>query len=826
MNIFLKEDSPKRCSLAALTCIGLMTTMPAFAQAMPEPLPESDIIEVVKYDFNIAAQSLGEALLEFGMQSGLQVSVDTADVAGKDTSGVQGSMSLHDALDILLDGTGLQYRINGRMLSVTKILESEEDVINLAPVKLKGNRMQRPGQTEGSGSYTTPSMATATKLNLSPRETPQAITVMTRQRMDDQAMVDILDVVTNAPGLSMNSYGVGRPTFYARGFMIDNIIEDGIPTAFDSYIPSPLANLSMYDRVEVVRGSTGLTQGAGNPSAAINLLRKRPTVDFRAEVSTNIGSWNDLSLTGDVSGALNQDGTIRGRVVAYVQDGESFRDFEKENSQLFYATLDIDLSDNSLLNFGFSHFESDTNFVWGGMPLSVTTGTHLDLPRSTFVGADWEFLDQNMDTFFVSFDHNFSDDWSFHFNGKYVETYTDVLGTWLRPSSEVDGFSHGYWSGVNDFDQVGFDAHFSGNFELFGRSHKVVLGGTVNDENRDSIQFYGSRTGLLTEGVDLFTWQADSIPKPALGLDHPGRFTEEGSIIQNSLYGVSQFNLSNSLKAITGIRFDWYENIGRWSQTKEDGNPTIYGGLIYDLNTTYSVYASYTDIFTPQQEQDLNRQTLVPIVGENYEIGLKGAYYDGTLNGSIALFQVDQTNRAQQIADQTLSPYYPDHTSFEATGLVRSSGIDFEIQGAITQDWQLGFGYTYTRTEYRKDANPSNVGEQFDTGLPEHLFKLNTSYTLPGESGKWRVGASYSYQSEFYYDIDIGDAVVRNEQSGYGLLGMMVDFKATDNITIQANINNVLDKTYYRTIGDHYYWGANEAYGDPRNYTVTARYKW
>jgi outer membrane receptor for ferric coprogen and ferric-rhodotorulic acid len=146
--------------------------------------------------------------------------------------------------------------------------------------------------TENSGSYTTPQMSTATRLPLSIRETPQSVTVITRQRIEDQNMVTISDAMQNMPGVSVStSSGTEHDHFYARGFRVDNISFDGLPVSLELYGPDfLLADMMMYDRIEVVRGAAGLMEGAGNPSASVNLVRKRPTRDFRFNLSGHAGS--------------------------------------------------------------------------------------------------------------------------------------------------------------------------------------------------------------------------------------------------------------------------------------------------------------------------------------------------------------------------------------------------------------------------------------------------------------------------------------------------------------------------------------------------------
>lgn len=192
--------------------------------------------------------------------------------------------------------------------------------------------------TEGTGSYTTGSTNTATKLALSLRETPQSVTVITRKRMDDQ---NIQSLTTSAHGdrYHLTKIGTDRSTYYSRGFEISDLQYDGIPTNIsENYSMDVMStsNMAIYDRVEVVRGANGLMQGTGNPSAAINLVRKRPTQDFRLGAELGAGSWDNYRGQVDVSGPLTPTGNVRGRAVAYYNNANSYRDGSERDNQLLY----------------------------------------------------------------------------------------------------------------------------------------------------------------------------------------------------------------------------------------------------------------------------------------------------------------------------------------------------------------------------------------------------------------------------------------------------------------------------------------------------------
>ena len=696
---------------------------------------------------------------------------------------------------------------------------TQTDALVLGATEISSERLG--ATTEDSGSYTTGTMSTATKLSLSIRETPQAVTVMTRQRMDDQGMTSINDVVKNTPGLFLSqSSGPNRQTYSARGFDIDNIMLDGLPGYYTGYNTSTQPNLAMFDRVEVIRGATGLITGAGNPSAAINMVRKRPTVTPRVTLTGAAGSWDDYRGEFDASGALNDNGTLRGRVVGSYQDANSFRDKEDSSHGLFYAVGEADLSDSTTLMAGISHQEDQNNLFWGGLPLSAT-GHHLDLPRSTYPGTDWENKRVATDTLFGEINHRFDNDWKLRvagstsaldglFSGTYQSRYNPVA------SDPTPGplATTAYQSRTNER-QHAVDAYASGPVQAFGRTHEVVVG--VSRRVQDTTSEYYAPYDLF---LPIGAAKPDFVRDPANAKGHT-------VTSQDGVYLTTRLSLADPLTLILGGRLDWYDvddRQGSAGDFKVTRNVTRYAGLIYDLNDTYSVYASYTDIFAPQSARNPGGSVLQPVMGENYEVGIKGEYFDGALNASLAVFRVDQTNRPVSV-DASRCIVGP--SCSEAAGEVRSQGIDLELQGALTDNWQVGAGYTYTRAHYIKDANPANINQQFDTDTPEHLFKVSTMYRFQGPLEKLRVGGNVYWQSRLYNDIDYNDGAERTyrvQQGSYAVADLMAGYQVTPHLDLQLNANNIFDRTYYSAIGSDEIWGATDTYGNPRSYMMTAKY--
>lgn len=664
--------------------------------------------------------------------------------------------------------------------------------------------------TEGSRSYTTGAMSTATKLPMTMRETPQAVTVITRQRMDDMGMTSINDAIDATPGVFLSySSGPGRQTYYARGFEIDNLMYDGIPSGYNGVGVGVQPNLAMFDRVEIVRGATGLVTGAGNPSAAVNMVRKRPLAEQRVTLTGAAGSWDDYRGEVDASSPLNESGTLRGRVVTSYRDANSFVDGAEEDHGLFYAITEADLSDDTTLAVGFSHQKDKTNNFWGASLVGLD-GRHQDLPRSYNPGTDWENKEQETNTLFAELRQQLANDWKLQVNANYSDLNALFSGSYQSRFDETTrSLERTVWQAKYDEHKLGLDSFFSGPFEAFGRTHEMVVGASkrITDMNTHSYSPY------------VTNWPVDG-GKPD--------FTRTGSkrtvTTEDGVYLTTRLSLADPLKLILGGRLDWYDYDDKErsdADYKVTRNVTRLAGLIYDLDDHHSVYVSYSDIFKPQTEKDITGSPVRPIEGKNYEVGIKGEYFDGALNASAALFRIDQENRAVE----TSRIGCPQTACYLASGEVRSQGIDLEIQGALTENWQLGAGYTYARVHTLKDAaNPQNEKQRFDTDMPEHLFKLSTVYRFQGPLEKLRVGGNMSWQSRMYNDIALDDgSSYRLKQGAYALTNLMAGYAVNENLDLQLNANNIFDKKYYSSISTSIEYGG-DTYGTPRNLMLTAKY--
>lgn len=796
-----------------------MTNFPRRSLALCVSLFIASLAQAAPVAINLPAQPLADSLQKLGQAGGLQVVYEPGAVVGKTAPAVSGQMDSAVALQRLLAGSGLVGNVQGNVVSVTAPTMATGSAIELGAtaVSAAGNSIAGTATTENSGSYTTGSMNTATKLPLSIRETPQSVSVITRQRIEDQGLNDVNDVVKYAPGVTLRKFGGDRQQFLARGFTVDNLMYDGLPTILSTFTQDTLAeaDLAMYDRVEVVRGATGLMTGSGSPSATLNLVRKRPTATPQVSITTSAGSWDRYRTEVDASNKLNDSGTVRGRVVAAYQDDKSYQDERNKQRQTFYGVLEADLNDSTTWTIGASKQRDDATSDWGSLP-SGYNGENLGLSRSTFLSGDWAYWDRDNVSVFTDLTHRFDNGWNARLAGSKIWAESNTFSNYL--SFPYPYLGSGYEQGAGQYDttdtQTNLDGSLSGPFQLFGREHELSVGVSHRQEKFD-------QTGGWWAGypVDPYNIRPGSVPKPSR--EDRTAYASKNTATEDAAYAVARFNPIDPLHIIVGSRLSWYDydnrsGDGDYKVTQE---VTPYAGVIYDLNDTYSVYASYTEIFKPQTEQDSSGSVLDPMTGKSYEIGLKGEYFDGALNASVALFDMTQENRAYLLANQSTAncPSFPASSCYGSAGEVRSRGIDTEITGALTPNWQFSAAYTLILSQYVKDEAESNKGKRFAPDQPKHLFKAATSYNFEGDLNKWRVGADILAQSDTFNRVGSGYAT----QDSYAVVGLMAGYRFDEHWDGRVNFNNVFDEKYWQGIPTG---SGSGTYGDPRN--VMFSLKW
>ncbi|MCD4514351.1 TonB-dependent siderophore receptor [Brucella pseudogrignonensis] len=801
-----------------LGCALPLSSTGAFAQAQPAAAASETV------NFQIPAQSLSSAINAFIRQSGWQISYSSALARGKTSAAISGSMTPGVALQRLVAGTGVSVRVRApgsaalidpSIAAVDAQIEDGSTVLETITVVGAGNSV-----TEGTGSYTTGVMNTATPLDLSVRETPQSVSVVTRARMNDSAMVTVEDAVNYTTGMTVTSTSSERHVYNSRGFEVNNITVDGLVTSLDSDVMGT-AGVAMYDRIEIVRGATGLLEGAGNPSASVNLVRKRPTDTFQGEVTTSIGRWNDYRGILDVGGPLNDAKTLRGRFVTSLRDSDTFTYGQKREQHLFYGVIEADLTENTTLTFGGYHTKEDSPGAdWAGLP-TREDGTFYDWDRSARAAPLWTYWNKENASVFAEIVHTFDNEWKAEAKGAYITGKMDMAGTSLYGRESDDTFSWNAATYHYEHDQITLDARARGPVEMFGREHQIAIGANYRHYKADDGP--GGWPPEYSYRFDPSDWKnsVDSAIEPGWN----SAWSRDSTITQYGIYGTAKISLTDPLNLFVGGRLNWYDydqtlRSGTWTGVgsyEAKGEVTPYVALTYDVDTNHTVYGSITGIFNPQNYTSASGSLLDPVEGKNYEVGVKGEYLGGRLNASFSVFQIDQTNLADALPSDscvvtTISCYAP-------AGKVRSRGFEAEVSGEIADGWRASIGYAFTHAKYVEDSINGSAGDRFGTRTPKHLVTLATVYTFDGALEGLRVGASARIQSRTERSWP---EFATTHQPGYAIVNLMAGYSPHDNLDFQLNVNNLFDKVYYRNISLP---AEGNQFGEPRSFVLTAKYK-
>lgn len=831
----MQARAPRRRTLPALRpltlalqliCIGALIVAPTLT-----PMAQAQQTNNGVRNYDIPSGSLTSALTRFIGESGIFLAGTGELTQDKTVAGLRGSYTVQQGFERLLAGTGLEAvaRENGNFtLRRLPVAVSQGDSASTLPAVVVSG-VHDNSITEGSGSYAARATNTATKLKLSQRETPQTISIVTRQRIDDQSLDSISEVLEQTPGISVQNLGSERFNVYSRGYSVDNYQYDGIPTSLDvvSQISSQsLADMAIYDRVEVLRGPVGLMTGAGDPSATVNLVRKKPTAQFQGYASVGIGSWNMQRTEVDLSGPLNQAGTLRGRVVGAFQKNDSYVDYYHQEKQVFYGVLEADLTDSTLLTAGLDY---QKNKPLGGsstgFPLFYRDGRQTQFARSTNPASNWSFNEQDVLNAFVSVEQKLPADWSLKASVNYLHTdrdYASAAASWGFPN-QATGAGVLLYGGSGDTEQTqtGIDLMLQGPFELLGRKHELVLG--LSSSEYDNQHQPNRGTGIEGRAINIYTWNNYTTPPVS-----PGKLYLGSTVIrQTGAYAAVRFKPRDDLALLLGARVSSYDYDYklRYTLPASQGNNsttsyrksdviTPYAGIIYDLNDVHSVYASYTSIFKPQSSRDRTGETLKPREGTQIELGLKSEFFGGRLNTSAALYQIKQDNFAE------LDPGYfvPNTTSsaYRAVQGAKTNGVDLEVTGKLTPDWNISASYSRSTTE-KDDVRLSTVA-------PANMLKLWSTYRLPGAWNGLTVGGGVNWQSEIYFTASpaaIGKSVTARQES-YAVANLMARYEFSKQLSAVLNINNLFDKTYLSALDPTFYSGY---YGAPRNASLTLKYQ-
>lgn len=778
---------------------------PAAAHAQAAPAAQAQPV-----GFAIPAQPLGDALVAFGRQSGWQVAVDPALVAGRSAPAVSGALSPETALARLLDGSGLIWRRTAAASVVVERVDAGGAMV-LGQVSVQGRQgpvSPDPDATEGSRAYAVKRASVGQKAAVPLKEIPQQVTVIPHARIEEENLTRLEEAMQTATGVTLLPSDSGRGAIFLRGFELDTFSIDGLPSTVSSaYGTQP--DLFMFDRVEVLRGPSGLFGGASEPGGTVNLARKRALAEPGGTASVSIGSWSSYRGEMDVTSALNAEKTVRGRLVAAYDSRESWVKTAGVDSKLVYGTVEVDLDPDTTLSIALSHDEKDKS-PDAGLP-AYASGAFLDVGRSSSVSPDWNRFDSTDSQGLIELQHRLASGGEIKAATRLVNRETDFKyglsnGT-VNPSTGAFTMNaiERHW----DEQSAAADLHVTQPVEAWGLTHVFTAG----------VDYRYTNNGLTSGSAGLGSQTFDSAP----GVAEPTiaqTADRDTTLEQRALYGEARVKPVAPLTLIVGGRLQGYDLDNRNNRTdvtdskSEDGVFVPFLGAVVDLTGEISAYVSYSEAFQPQTNLSAAGEVIDPRESRQVEVGLKGGFLDDRLNLQVGVYRLVDTNRA--MAD-------PDNSGASiSAGKVVVKGVDAEVSGSVTENLELFAGYAYAYSDTRVAA--ANATSVYSTWTPKHTVNLRARYSFAeGDLEDLWIAGGMRAVSDYYTENTTSGA--RWTQDAYALFDAQVGYAFTEAVNATLTLNNIFDKTYYARAGNGS--GTTFAYyGEPFNATfkITAKF--
>lgn len=659
--------------------------------------------------------------------------------------------------------------------------------------------------------YKADTNSTSMRMEATQLETPGQVTVIDEQLIDEQRASTLGEVLKNDASIGAGATTRNREQFTLRGFGLSSssgFLRDG--KQHWSHYRQPI---ELLDRVEVLKGPSGLLYGQSAPGGLVNMVAKKPTYETQVSVSQDLGSNNDSRTTADVSGSLNEDQTLRGRAIVSKQTYNSWRQYSDgtvPSTERFVGGLflDYDVTEDITVSLHYDRTIDDG---------SVDSGAYIK-DGKTVIGDDhiwdaqWSKIENDVENIGIDVAANLTDIWRINASYNYQdfnrhdvesfpkeETYDPTTGTYTQGGSDRTD----KWV----FQTASID--LIGEFDALGVSHQMLLGSNWLGYSYDRLEYsFNSTTATVGEPAEAPVRNPSKDPR-----DTSSEYNNWG------FYAQDMITFNEQWQALVGVRFDRQVEEGL---AEEATSPKF--AVIYHPTDTGSIYATYSESFEMQGEVSGSEyvndgQKLDPLRGKLYELGTKWELMDNQLFVSGAVFDITQENST---IDVDLGNGKKEKTQ---SGERVHRGAELAVQGFITEQLSMSGSATYLDAEYAKDEKyqgnrPADVPEYSATVWTRYAFTNNTNANL----GAIYVGERY------------GDAANTFKKDGYTRfdLGLSHTIKYDQDLTFVArfNVENLFDTDYlagggstgkngYETDG-----AQNVVIGEGRNYMATLQVKY
>lgn len=778
------------------------------------------------YDFNIPAQPASQVLDALARQAGLQPFFADSVVKGVHSPGVKGRMSLREALDKALAGTGLGYQFTAEKAVAIKAAPVERTT-ELPPITVTS-----PAENVATRGYQPLRAFAATKTDTPLLETPVAVQVVPKSVLEDKQIVSIQEAVKYVSSVQPpQSSFLYYDTFIVRGLQTsNNIFRNGLKLT----AVAGAADMAFVDRIEVAKGPSSMVYGRVWPGGMVNLVTKSPQPEAAFSVQQQVGSWNSYRTTVDATDAMNAERTAAYRLMAVYDKGDSFIDHQHHENKALAAYFSWTPSARLKGNFQLEYYDQKgTSMGSYAQQIPIVGNRPASLPRNWTQNdpAAWSSFPDTAKRLNLAFDWTYvlSDEWTLSHRFNYFTLDENQSYITYQAFNAATGMLSRKFSYL-PAERVGYSTNLdlSGEFNTGAVKHKVLVG---LDWFWTDFVLKGYNEGSTLNRIpalDIYAPVYGNIDTRLMGdyFDSARSNVFTKSRMKDAgLYFQDQISLDEKWELLLGGRYDVAKDSGVLvaGTTSAACFPNCAGadnpnyptdrhfsprvGVLYKLDGNTSLYGSYSEAFdsTNLTSRSFDGTPFSPQTGKQYELGAKALLLNGKLSASATLFELRQRN--------LLTPD-PVHTGFSvATGEVLSRGLELDLAGALSEHLSVIGAYTYNPTKVTADNTvgaANTLGKQF-VGVPTQSASLWLKYdAAPGaaEGFTYGLGAYLSGQRQI-------NTTNTAQIPGYGRLDAMIGYRTRvkgKQVTAQLNVQNLLDKTYFEYGGSAY-----AQYGAPRN---------
>ena len=633
--------------------------------------------------------------------------------------------------------------------------------------------------------------------NVPIKELPQAVSVISAQELDAMGISNFQTALSLDSSLSrQNNFGGLWESFAIRGFSGD----ENLPSAYliNGFSAgrgfSGLRDTSNIESIEVLKGPASALYGRGEPGGTVNIITKKPQFEQQGYLKLSAGEYAHQRLEGDYTSGITDD--IAFRINGSYEDSESFRDTIESKKTAITPSIFVKLGDDTSLTYEFEYVDQEVPFDRG---IPVLPGVNIS--PETFLG---EPSDGPMEVeamgHQLTLQHQINADWFLSLGAGYrdssLEGYSSEIE--LSPGRQLlyaDGETVSRQRRYRDYDakDASLRVELNGSFDALGTKHNVLIGADGYDYELHSIQerwrtAWGS--GDTTFSINAYN--------PVYGQTAPETSPTQDNLEEQNAFGIylqDQMALSEKVNLLIGVRFDKFEQDitnnfsgNTVSQSKSEVNPRI--GISYQVDDGVTLYSNYAEGFRPNSGADANSNAFEAEKSESIEAGVKWSLFNDVLSGTVALFKTEKSNILT--AD-------PINSGFSvALGKAESSGIELESRFNLTENTVLDIGYTYIDAHTVNDMTNPDWGVSIAANsqlinVPKHTLNMSLIHYAEVADTPLQLGAHVLSVSD-----RLGETIDPDyELPSYTIVNLFGTLNINDNITLQANIENLFDKEYF-----------------------------